>query len=96
MELGEDGFNTNKNLKNFDCSEEPVTGSQWIELCRRIPEGQVHGQCPFFENNKYSWMPVKVEEYNESSKKFLVTNLKNKKQKWVQRLSLLFNLEDRK
>ena len=83
FDLGGDGFNTNKNLKNFDCADEAVSGSQWVKICKQLPPGAVHGQVPFFENNKYSWMPVQVEEYDEGTKKYLVTNVKNNKQKWV-------------
>jgi hypothetical protein len=56
---------------------------------------RTHARCPFYRNGKYVWLPVKVLSYNDEEGRYLVKHVENGVQKYVERLSLLFDQEDK-
>jgi dynein heavy chain len=56
---------------------------------------RTHARCPFYRNGKYVWLPVKVLSYNDEEDRYLVKHVENGVQKYVERLSLLFDQEDK-
>jgi len=96
---GQDFFEKNdlqgtKSLGKYDCWDDDLTPEQWVEACQQNPEN-THAKAPFYENEKYIWLPVKVLEYDANKKKFLVKVVERGIQKHVDRLSLLFDKEDK-
>jgi len=83
-----------KSLAKYDCWDEDLSPEEWVEKCNENPE-VTHAKCPFYEVDKYIWLPVKVLEYDKGKKKFLVKMIDKGIQKHVDRLSLLFDLEDK-
>ena len=64
-----------------------------MDNCRRLA-GE-HGFVPVFDQNKnYIWTPVQVLEFIEEIQKFKVKLMSNGGEKYVNRLSLRFKIED--
>ena len=53
-----------------------------------------HAKCPCFIARKYEWMEAEVLDYLPDEKKFCIKLLYNDEIKKVNRLSLIFNIED--
>lgn len=83
---------SSKSLSMYDCWENDLSPEEWISKCQQDPEN-THAHCPFYQNDKYIWLPVKVLEYNQG--RFLVKLKDGSFQKEVERLSLLFDEEDK-
>jgi hypothetical protein len=81
-------------LAKYDCWDEDLSGEEWIERCNENPE-VTHARAPFYEVDRYIWLPVKVLEYDAGKQKYLVKMVDKGIQKYVDRLSLLFDTEDR-
>lgn len=83
-----------KELSKYDCWDQDLSPEEWIEKCNIYPE-RTHARCPFYREGRYVWLPVKVISYDYSLKRYLVKHVDTGVQKKVERLSLLFDEEDR-
>lgn len=48
-----------KSLGKYDCWDDDLTPEEWVNKCNENPE-VTHARCPFYENEKYVWLSVKV------------------------------------
>ena len=81
-------------LTRYDTWEKDLPPEQWIKKCNANPD-QPHGVCPIYNGETYSWQPVKVRGYDNTSNRFDVLVIGSGQEKQVTRLALMFFEEDR-
>eukprot|EP00906_Rhabdomonas_costata_P002297 RCo003671 len=82
-------------LEEFDDEElDSMTPQEWVNLGR--DSGGTPALSKFHFDDSFSdWAPCRVLDYNDEKSEFLIQWNDNANQKWVKRLNLLFDDEDR-
>jgi len=83
-----------RQLTSYDTWTNDLEPEVWVQRCLNSNKPS-QGVCPVYDGKTYIWQPVKVHGYNSKSKRFHITLLSNGQEKFVTRLSIMFNEENK-